>query len=90
MHPAEIIVSEVKRECRFVICPTLAKGIRQTGESPVFHSHAEIVSLNMRCAATIHIGVSHDRFFLAPVHSAGLGHYPEVNPVNGKCVCVLS
>jgi len=45
MHAAEIVVSEVQRDCRFQVQEFLAESVRQARESADRHTHREILAL---------------------------------------------
>lgn len=64
VHPAEVIVGEVEGECCAMVSPAFAECVRQTCESSIFHSHAEVVAFDYRRANAIHIRRTYDRLFL--------------------------
>ena len=61
----EIVVHEVERHRGRVHLDFLAEGVRQPRESPHRHSHREVLTLDVRRADVLRVGLSGDRLHVA-------------------------
>jgi hypothetical protein len=62
VNPAEIIVHEMKRNRVFEIFDFLGESISQSRESPVHHSHGQVLALDVARRNVAHVGVADHRF----------------------------
>jgi len=59
-----VVIGEVQGESCIVVFPLLREGVCEARESANLHSHAEVLTLYMRSANLVRVGVSDDWEYL--------------------------
>jgi len=71
VHAAEVVKSKPACDCRPVVFPLLAEGIREARKAACRHSRAEVATLNNRGTDSFGVGLTHDWDYLHAGYFSG-------------------